>query len=149
MRTTMSKFFTSLETYFYGLLGMLAGFIVPVGHFLALCGGLIILDTVTGIRAAMRRGEKPNSKKARRMIDKLIVYAGSILACHGVEVALKLPASLAYFATGAIAFTELLSILENTRVVSGTDIGSIIRKIIPANMKPVEEEKEEGEEFEK
>jgi phage-related holin len=147
MRKRM-KFFTSLETYFYGLLGMITGFIVPVGHFLALCGGLILLDTITGIRAARKRGDKINSRSASRMIDKVVVYAAAILACHGVQLALKIPVSMTYFAVGAIAFTELLSILENTRVVSGANIGGVIKQFIPQNIQPVEEDEPEDE-FEK
>lgn len=137
------KFFSSLETYFFGLIGMVAGFVMPVAPLLYLCGGLIILDTVTGIRAAKRRGEKPNSRKLARIIDKTIVYAASVLACHGVEIVLKIPVTMTYFATGAIAFTELFSILENTRKVTGTNIGAIIKRFMPQNMKAEEEEKSE------
>jgi phage-related holin len=134
MKTAM-KFFTSLETYLYGLLGMLGSFLMPIWPFLTLCGLLIILDTITGIRAAMRRGEKPNSKRASRIIDKTLVYGSSILACHGVETVLKLPEAVTYFAMGAIAFTELMSILENTRVVSGTNIADVIRGLLPGGKK--------------
>ena len=139
-------FFTSLETYFYGLLGMVAGFVMPVAPLLYLCGGLIVLDTITGIRAARRRGEKPDSRKASRIIDKTIVYAASILACHGVELVLAVPVSMTYFAAGAIAFTELFSILENTRKVTGTNIGAIIKRFVPQNMKEEPEPEEKSEE---
>jgi hypothetical protein len=141
MKTAM-KFFSSLETYLYGLLGMLGAFIMPIVPFLALCGLLILLDTITGIRAAMRRGEKPNSRRAARIIDKTLVYGSSVLACHGVEVVLKLPDSVTYFAVGAIAFTELMSVLENTRVVSGTNIADVIRGMLPGGKK-VENKDEE------
>jgi phage-related holin len=134
MRTAM-KFFTSLETYFFGLLGMLGSFFMPIVPFLALCGLLILLDTITGIRAAMRRGENPNSKKAARIIDKTIVYSASVIACHGVESVMKLPDTVTYFAVGAIAFTELMSVLENTRVVSGTNIADVIRNMLPSGNK--------------
>jgi phage-related holin len=149
MKTAM-KFFSSLETYLYGLLGMLSAFIMPIVPFLALCGLLILLDTITGIRAAMRRGEKPNSRKASRIIDKTLVYGSSVLACHGVEVVLKLPETVTYFAVGAIAFTELMSVLENTRVVTGTNIGEIVKNMLPGMKtrkaeKPVEDEEDEIE----
>lgn len=140
------KFFTSLETYFYGLIGLASGFFVPIAPLLYLCGALIVLDTVTGIRAAKRRGEKPDSRKAARIIDKTIVYAASILACHAVELVLKIPVSMSYFGAGAIAFTELFSILENTRKVTGTNIGGIIQRFVPQDMKqegPEDEEKKE------
>ena len=144
----VTKFITSLETYLYGLVGLASGFVVPIRPLLFLCGGLIILDTITGIRAARRRGEKPDSRKASRIIDKTVVYVSAILGCHAVEVVLKIPITMAYFATGAIAFTELFSILENTRKVTGTNIGAIIKRFVPQNMKeepePEKEEKEEA-----
>lgn len=138
---TLTKFITSLETYLYGLIGMLGAFLMPVWPFLALCGLLIILDTITGIRAAKKRGEKPDSRKASRIIDKTLVYGSAVLACHGVEVVLKLPDMVTYFAVGAIGFTELFSILENTRKVTGTNIGAIIKRFVPQNMKEEEPEK--------
>ena len=143
------RFFTSLETYFYGLLGMLGAFLIPIAPFLALCGLLIILDTITGIRAALRRGEKRNSRAASRIIDKTLVYGSSILACHGVEVVLKLPDAVTYFAVGAIAFTELMSVLENTRVVSGTNIADVIKNMLPGQKKAEKPVEEDEEEFEK
>jgi hypothetical protein len=115
---------------------------MPIVPFLALCGLLILLDTITGIRAAMRRGEKPNSRRAARIIDKTLVYGSSVLACHGVEVVLKLPDSVTYFAVGAIAFTELMSVLENTRAVTGTNIADVIRGMLPGGKK-VENKEEE------
>jgi len=148
MKTAM-KFFTSLETYFFGLLGMLGAFLMPIAPFLGLAGGLIILDTITGIRAAKRRGEKPNSKKASRIIDKTLTYGSSIIACYSVELVLRLPDSVTYFAVGAIAFTELMSVLENTRSVTGASIADIIKNMLPGQRKventvdEVEEEKEE------
>jgi phage-related holin len=145
------KFLTSLETYLYGLLGMLGAFIMPIVPFLGLAGALIVLDTITGIRAAKRRGEKLNSKKASRIIDKTLTYGSSIIACYSVELVLKLPDSVTYFAVGAIAFTELMSVLENTRVVTGTNISEIVKNMLPGQRKaekPIEDE-ETGEEFEK
>jgi phage-related holin len=139
------KFLTSLETYFFGLLGMLGAFLMPIAPFLGLAGGLIILDTITGIRAARRRGEKPNSKKASRIIDKTLTYGSSIIACYSVELVLKLPDSVTYFAVGAIAFTELMSVLENTRVVTGTSIGEIIKNMLPGQRRQEpESEDDEG-----
>jgi len=144
MKTAM-KFFTSLETYLYGLIGMLGAFLMPIWPFLALCGLLIILDTITGIRAALRRGEKRNSRAASRIIDKTLVYGSSILACHGVEVVLKLPDMVTYFAVGAIAFTELMSVLENTRVVSGANIADVIKGMLPGQQRRREPESEDDE----
>jgi len=136
------KFFTSLETYFYGLIGMLGAFLIPIWPSLVLCGLLIVLDTITGIRAAKKRGEKPNSRKASRIIDKTLVYGSSVLACHAVEVVLKLPDAVTYFAVGAIAFTELMSVLENTRVVSGANVAGVVGGLLSKFQKVPEQDDE-------
>ena len=140
---TLNKFFTSIETYIFGMLGMLGSFLFPITPFLVLAGGLIILDTVTGIRAARKRKEKLNSKGFSRVVDKIIAYGAAIIACHGVDMVLQLNASLPYFAVGAIAFTELMSVLENTRVVSGANIAGVVGGLLTKFQKVPEPDEQE------
>jgi len=145
----LTKFFTSAQTWFFGLLGMIGSFLVPIMHFLLLAAGLIILDTITGIRAAMRRKEKLNSRGFSRVVDKIVAYGAAIVACHGVDLVLRLNASLPYFAIGAIAFTELFSVLENTRVVTGANIWVVIRNLLPTPKEAPKEKSETDESEEK
>ena len=144
MKTTMNTFsrlFTSLEALLGATFGAVLSFITPIAQFFWLAVGLVLLDTVTGIIAANRRKEKINSKGFARLLSKIVVYMASIVACHGVEMVLKVP-HVTFLAVGAIAFTELMSVLEDTRIVSGANIAGVVGGLLSKYQK-VKEEKEE------
>lgn len=145
MRTTMSKFFTSLEALLGATFGALISFITPIAPFFWLAIGLVVLDTITGMTAARRRKEKINSKGFARLLSKIVVYMASIVACHGVEMVLHVP-NVTFLAVGAIAFTELMSVLENTRVVSGANIAGVVGGLLSKFQKVPKQESEEKEE---
>lgn len=144
MRTTMSKFFTSLESLLGAFLGAALSFISPIAPFLWLAVGLVVLDTVTGVIAAQKRKEKINSRGFARLLSKIVVYMGAILACHGVEAVLHIP-NVTYLAVGAIALTELMSVLENTRRVSGANIAGVVGGLLSKFQKVPEQEPESEE----
>ena len=150
MRTTMntfSKLFTSLEALLGGGIGIVLSFISPIAPFFWLAVGLVLLDTITGMIAATRRKEKLHSRGFARVLSKMAVYMSAILACYCVEVVLKIQGHVTYFAVGAIAFTELMSVLENTRVVSGANIAAVVRGFLPGGKKneDVEDETDSAE----
>lgn len=140
MKNTMSKLFTSLEALFGAFLGAVLSFITPIAPFFWLAVGLVVLDTITGMTAARRRKEKINSKGFARLLSKIVVYMASIVACHGVEMVLKVP-HVTFLAVGAIAFTELMSVLENTRVVSGANIAGVVGGLLSKFQKAPDENK--------
>ncbi len=148
---TMNKFFTSIEAATGGMIGILLSFVAPLAPFFWLAVGLVIADTITGIIAAQKRGDKITSKGFGRVMSKIIVYMMAILACYGVEVVLSIGGNVTYVAVGAIAFTELLSILENTRVVTGANVADAVRRLLPRQKKEFDtryqqDEKEKNEE---
>ena len=138
----MSKLFTSLEALTGAFFGAVLSFITPIAPFFWLAVGLVVLDTITGMTAARRRKEKISSKGFARLLSKIVVYMASIVACHGVEMVLKVP-HVTFLAVGAIAFTELLSVLENTRVVSGANIAGVVGGLLSRFQKAPERESEE------
>jgi phage-related holin len=141
MKTTMGKFFTSLEALFGAFLGAALSFISPIAPFFWLAIGLVILDTVTGIIAARKRKEKINSRGFARLLSKIVVYMASIMACRGVEQVLHVP-NVTYLAVGAIALTELMSVLENTRVVSGANVAGVVGGLLSKFQKVPEQDEE-------
>lgn len=140
----MSKFFTSLEALFGAFLGAALSFISPIAPFFWLAIGLVILDTITGIIAARKRKEKINSRGFARLLSKIVVYMASIIACRGVEQVLFVP-NVTYLAVGAIAFTELMSVLENTRVVSGANVAGVVGGLLSKFQKIPEQDEEKKE----
>jgi phage-related holin len=137
----MSKFFTSLEALFGAFLGAALSFISPIAPFFWLAIGLVVLDTVTGIIAARKRKEKINSRGFARLLSKIVVYMASIMACRGVEQVLHVP-NVTYLAVGAIALTELMSVLENTRVVSGANVAGVVGGLLSKFQKVPEQDEE-------
>lgn len=100
--------------------GALVGYLLPTEAMQASAVGvlsLIAIDTVTGLWAALRTGEPVSSRKAGRIIDKLLAY-GSVLAVMAI-ITHNVPA-LSSLQGGAVTawltvamFTESISILEN------------------------------------
>lgn len=143
MIRTMGKLLTTLEALIGGAIGSMLWFIIPIAPFFWLAVGLVVADTITGIIAAKKRGEKINSRGFARVLSKIIVYMLSILCCHGVEEVLKIDGYVTYVAVGAIASTELMSVLENTRKVSGANVAAVVRGLLPGGKKVKAESEEE------
>ena len=143
MKHTMTRLLTTLEALIGGAIGSVLWFVVPIAPFFWLAVGLVIADTITGIIAANKRGEKINSRGFARVLSKIIVYMVSILCCHGVEEVLKIDGYVTYVAVGAIASTELMSVLENTRKVSGANVAAVVRGLLPGGKKVKTESEEE------
>lgn len=143
----MTKLFTTLEALLGGAIGSVLWFVMPIAPFFWLAVGLVIADTITGIIAAKKRGEKINSRGMSRLISKIVVYMLSILCCHGVEEVLKIDGYVTYIAVGAIATTELMSVLENTGKVTGANVAGVVGGLLSKFQKvPEQESEEKGEE---
>ena len=145
MKNTMSKLFTSLEALLGATFGAILSFITPIAPFFWLAIGLVIADTITGVIAARKRKEKINSRGFARLLSKIVVYMAAILGCHGVENVMHVP-NVTFLAVGAIAFTELMSVLENTRVVSGANIGGLVGGLLSKFQKVPDEKEKDVEE---
>jgi phage-related holin len=115
----------------------LAAFAVlaPIHAVMVVTGILIVLDTITGIWAALKTGQTFNSAALRRSVSKALVYQIAIISAFMVEkwlLADILPASK--LVAGLIGVVELTSILENLNKIYGTDIfKSIIAKLGSVN----------------
>ena len=118
--------------YLAAVLGWAMSFILPISDFLILTSALVILDLITGVLAAKRRGEKIQSRALMRTTIKLTLYFAAMLATEGVQYVFAKNIPLTYITAFTIAITELKSILEN--VDSGTGSGltqAIIDRIKP------------------
>jgi len=146
MKTYMSKLFNTLETVLGGMVGMALGFIMPIWPFIVTAICLVFADAVTGVIAAKKRGEKITSRGFYRTSQKIVVYMVSILACEGIRVVFVPGIPVTYTAAAAISVTELKSILENTRSVSGVNIFAQIGGLLPGKKKSVDEKEQTEEE---
>ena len=106
--------------------GVLFSFFLPIKHFLIFTIFVVFADTVTGIMAARKRGEPITRKGLYRTSQKVVTYFCGIMIFHGASITFQLPSQITYSVSFIIAATELFSISENIKSITGTNIGTII-----------------------
>jgi len=106
--------------------GVIFSFFLPIKHFLIFTIFVVFADTVTGIMAAKKRGEPITSKGLYRTSQKVVTYFCGIMIFHGAGITFGLPSQITYSVSFIIAATELFSISENIKSITGTNIGTII-----------------------
>jgi uncharacterized membrane protein len=108
--------------------GVLFSFFFPIKHFLIFTIFVVFADTVTGIMAAKKRNEAITSKGLYRTSQKVVVYFVGIMIFHGASVTFGLPSQIVYSVSFLISFTELYSISENIKSITGVNIGTLVLK---------------------
>lgn len=125
---SMNKYF-DLD-YIWGIAtavgGVIAAHLAPVGPFIAIVLCLVIVDLITGIRAAVKRGEMIRSIGLRRSIEKLVLYFFAILLAEGMRNVFMPAIPITYVVALAIASTEFKSNIENIEEVTGVTIWKYI-----------------------
>jgi uncharacterized membrane protein len=106
--------------------GVLFSFLFPIKHFLIFTIFVVFADTVTGIIASRKRNESITSKGLYRTSQKVVTYFCGIMIFHGASVTFGLPSQITFSVSFIIAATELFSISENIKSITGTNIGTII-----------------------
>jgi uncharacterized membrane protein len=106
--------------------GIIFSFILPIKHFLIFTIFVVFADTVTGILAARKRGEPITSKGLYRTSQKILTYFCGIMIFHGASITFGLPFQIVYSVSFLIAFTELYSISENIKVITGVNLKTFI-----------------------
>lgn len=112
--------------YFAAILGWAMSVILPIKDFLVLTTALVILDLITGVAAAKKRGERIRSRALMKTTIKLLLYYCAILATHGVQGVFAEPIPLTYITAFTIAITELKSLLENVDSGTGAKLAKMI-----------------------
>ena len=106
--------------------GFIASFFIPIKGFLLFTVFVVFADTVTGIMAARKRGEAITSKGLYRTSQKVVVYFVGIMIFEGAKNTFSLPVNITYMVAFTIATTELYSIAENIKSITGVNIRTLI-----------------------
>jgi uncharacterized membrane protein len=109
--------------------GVLFSFFLPIKHFLIFTIFVVFADTVTGILAAKKRKEPITSKGLYRTSQKVAVYFVGIMIFHGASVTFALPSQIVYSVSFLISFTELYSVSENIKSITGVNLATTILKL--------------------
>lgn len=97
----------------------------PIKGAIITVGVVIIVDLITGIMAARKRGEKITSKAYTKTIAKMAKYQTALLTGYLIEVYLIggiVPIST--IVTSAIGFGEAISLYENLNTITDNKIFS-------------------------
>lgn len=116
------------------ILGWLASLIAPVQPFLVTIAVLVLIDMVTGIWAANKRGEAFSSNRLARTVPKIVLYPVGILLSelmvstyfNGTPVV----SSLTYMVALFLSAVEFQSNIENIGHITGTNLWSHIKGVV-------------------
>lgn len=108
--------------------GFIFSFLIPIKGFLIFTIFVVFADMVTGIRAAKKEGQKISSKGLYRTSEKIVVYFVGIMIFEAAKNTFSLPVPITYMVAFIIATTELFSISENIKRITGVNLTTIILK---------------------
>lgn len=111
--------------------GAFLSFMAPVWPFVFMAFVLVIVDMVTGVRAAKKRGEKIKSRGLYRGIEKFVLYFLAITVAQQMQVTFFEVVPVTQVVAFGICVTEFFSMVENVETVTGVNILRRLKKIIP------------------
>lgn len=112
-------------------------FLAPIQETLFFVGMISVADFVTGIMKAQKSG----TISSRKMINKLYAVVGyfiGILIAHSLENYFGDAIPMVKAVVAIIALTEIQSVRENIKEISGTDILSPLTKFLQRKQEDVE-----------
>lgn len=99
-------------------------------------GFLVLGDLVTGIWAAVKRGEPFSSAKLRQTVTKTLGYQLAIVLSYVTESQLMPEIPVLKVVAGLIASTELVSALENLASITGVPLGEAVKRLFDKKAPP-------------
>ena len=103
--------------------------LAPVHALLVAVGFLIAADFVLGVAAALKKGEPLTSKAASRTIYKSLAYNMAVISGFALEGLVPGGLPIAKLCAAAIGLVEFKSLVESVKVLTGTDLRSILERV--------------------
>lgn len=123
-----------LKSLFIAILSVLA----PIHSMIIVVGVLVILDLITGVWAAIKKGDKIKSARLRDSVSKLVIFQIAIIGGFLLETYLLdglLPVSK--LVAGTIGVVEATSLFENLNAIYGKNIFAIVIDKLGSNNRNV------------
>jgi hypothetical protein len=108
--------------------GFVASFFIPIQGFLLFTVAVVFADTITGIKAAKKEGQRISSKGLYRTTEKIVVYFTSILIFELAKNTFSIPFPITYMVAMMISATELFSVAENVQRITGVNLNVLITR---------------------
>lgn len=125
----------SESQFWYGFItagfSAVLSFMAPIWSFVFMAFILVIVDMITGIRAARVRGEKIKSRGLFRGVEKFAMYFLAITVAEQMRVTFFPVIPITHIVSSGICVTEFFSMVENVEAVTGVNILRRIKKALP------------------
>jgi uncharacterized membrane protein len=108
--------------------GFIFSFFIPIKGFLLFTVAVVFSDTITGVKAAKKEGQKISSKGLYRTTEKIVVYFVAILIFEAAKNTFSIPFPITYMVAMMISATELFSVAENIKKITGVELGTLITR---------------------
>lgn len=119
----------TFEKYLVYAMSWMVIYFSPSFAFILLVGFFVVADTITGVAAASHRNEPITSKRMRQAVPKYIVYGIGVLVAHVIQKEFFPDFPALKLISGFIAYSELMSIDENIKDITGISLfKNIIKK---------------------
>lgn len=106
-------------------------YFTPIAEMVIVMLIFLMLDTISGIWASLKKGEKLESHKLRKTVYKIVWYTVTVMLSWMMEKTFSLTwTSLSSLVCGFICFVELKSIFENVTRITNEPVFLKILKII-------------------
>ena len=112
------------------IFAFLAVFFIDIQSALLAIGFLIMADTFTGIWRTVRKKQSLTSRKAGRIVSKLLLYPLAIIVAKVAEEYLSQNIPWVEVTSGIIAVVEIKSIFENISIILGFDLWQRVKDAI-------------------
>lgn len=112
------------------ILIVIGAVLTPMIPIIIVTGLLISFDFISGMAAAIKRGELLTSRKMSNTISKVIFYNLALFSSMGVQYLLKDIIPVTNIIVGVIAMVEAKSIYENVGFILGIDFWNAIKEYI-------------------
>jgi len=113
------------------IITFLVVYFAPTFQILFGIGFLVMVDFITGILSARKRGEEITSKKMRPTIMKGFGYMSSILVAYVIQKVFIPEMEVMKIVSGLVAMMELKSLDENLTTITGK---SLFKKFLQKNI---------------
>jgi hypothetical protein len=121
----------SFKSLWLNLAILFVAYFRPISDMVHVMLIFLALDTVSGIWASIKEGNKLESHKLRKTVLKFLWYTIGVMAAYMMEHTFKLAwTSLASITAGFICFVELKSIFENVTRITNEPIFQRILKLL-------------------
>lgn len=135
-----------IYSYLYPFSLAVFTFFAPIHTILVVVFFLLIIDLITGIIAARKRGEKITSAGLRRTMSKIMIYETAIVVGFLLQHLLGNILPISNIVAAGFAVVEGTSLFENLNTISGKDIfRTVILKLGSANDKVTKKETGNGD----